>query len=585
MQEKSLITSGMTQNFKSRMFFLFITGFAIPPVGWVTVNYYSGVFQKFEDLLKIILCPYLFIYVVLYIFGIVFLVNSKINTINTYLKNPDQEKFDSVQRAINAIPMIFIIGTLIYCIIGPNMGLLGTLKFISKSNYLISELLGIPFIIIFGTPFFILITSSIEKYTAKVALSEENRFLSIGSKMLIIVISNVVGIGMILVLFASSLILNFKDIQVASVANRLIVMGVVSSAISIVNILMLKNQIISPFKTITDILVSSSRTNDLTVKFATPERDEIGILAQSFNLFFDRFRSIVKNISDSASTVQSSSSQLLSTSTQIAASAEEMTAQSRTVALSTEQATANVNNISAASEEMSNGVSMVATSIEEMSSSLNEVARNCQKESRIATDADNQAKSTRHLMERLGQSSKEIGKVIDVINDIADQTNLLALNATIEAASAGEAGKGFTVVANEVKELSKQTAQATDQISRQIEEMQKNTTLTVQAIEEITKIIEEINSISCSIVSAVEEQTLTVNEISKNVSNSSQAATEIARNVGESARGLKEVSSNIQGFNVTTTSTADGVQHIKQSAQAMAELASGLHAIVKQFKV
>ena len=127
-----------------------------------------------------------------------------------------------------------------------------------------------------------------------------------------------------------------------------------------------------------------------------------------------------------------------------------------------------------------------------MSSSLNEVSKNCQKESQIAANANNQAKSTRDLMERLGVSSKEIGKVIEVINDIADQTNLLALNATIEAASAGEAGKGFAVVANEVKELAKQTAQATDQIGRQIEEMQNNTGNAVAAIEDITKIIEEI---------------------------------------------------------------------------------------------
>ena len=179
---------------------------------------------------------------------------------------------------------------------------------------------------------------------------------------------------------------------------------------------------------------------------------------------------------------------------------------------------------------MSAGVSSVATAIEEMSASLNEVSKNCQKESQIAASASNQAKSTRDLMDRLGVSSKEVGKVIEVINDIADQTNLLALNATIEAASAGDAGKGFAVVANEVKELAKQTAQATEQISRQIEEMQGSTTSAVAAIEEITKIIEQINAISHTIVSSVEEQTSTVNEIAKSISGASQAATEIARN-------------------------------------------------------
>jgi methyl-accepting chemotaxis protein len=324
---------------------------------------------------------------------------------------------------------------------------------------------------------------------------------------------------------------------------------------------------------------------DLTQKLPIDQNDEVGQLAKSLNSMADNFKEKIKEISLSSSTLSSSSEELSAVSTQLAANAEEMTNQSNTVASATEQATANVNNISAAAEEMSTGVSTVATAIEEMSSSLNEVAKNCQKESQIAASANNQAKSTRDLMERLGVSSKEIGKVIDVINDIADQTNLLALNATIEAASAGDAGKGFAVVANEVKELAKQTAQATDQISKQIEEMQSSTGNAVTAIEEITKIIEQINEISHTIVSAVEEQTATINEIAKNVGGASQAATEIARNVGESAKGLSEVSSNIQGVNKASTDTAGGVQNIKQSSQDLAKLAAGLQKIVSQFKV
>jgi methyl-accepting chemotaxis protein len=363
-----------------------------------------------------------------------------------------------------------------------------------------------------------------------------------------------------------------------------IILSIVSVFLCILLGIIITRSIVKPLSLGVNFADSMAK-GDLTQTLSIEQKDEVGLLAKSLNSMAGNFKDKMKEINGNSSTLSSAAEELSAVSTQLAANAEEMTSQSNTVASATEQATANVNNISAAAEEMSTGVSTVATAIEEMSSSLNEVAKNCQKESQIAANANNQAKSTRDLMERLGVSSKEIGKVIEVINDIADQTNLLALNATIEAASAGEAGKGFAVVANEVKELAKQTAQATDQIGRQIEEMQNNTGNAVAAIEEITKIIEEINSISNTIVAAVEEQSATVNEIAKSVGGASQAATEIAKNVGESAKGLVEVSSNIQGVNKAATDTAGGVGQIKQSAQDLASLASGLQKIVGQFKV
>jgi methyl-accepting chemotaxis protein len=362
------------------------------------------------------------------------------------------------------------------------------------------------------------------------------------------------------------------------------IISVISAVLCILLGLLMTRSIVKPLSLGVNFAENMSK-GDLTQKLAVQNNDEIGQLAKSLNAMAENLKERVKEIGAGSSALSASSEQLSAVSTQLAANTEEMTAQSNTVASATEQATANINNISAAAEEMSSGVSTVATAIEEMSSSLNEVAKNCQKESHIAGNANNQAKSTRDLMDRLGVSSREIGKVIEVINDIADQTNLLALNATIEAASAGEAGKGFAVVANEVKELAKQTAQATEQIGRQIEEMQNSTGSAVLAIEDITKIIEEINSISHTIVSAVEQQSATVNEIAKSVGGASHAATEIAKNVGESAKGLMEVSSNIQGVNKAAGETAGGVSQIKQSSQDLAGLASGLQKIVGQFKV
>ena len=116
-------------------------------------------------------------------------------------------------------------------------------------------------------------------------------------------------------------------------------------------------------------------------------------------------------------------------------------------------------------------------------------------------------------MNKLGESSAEIGKVVQVINTIAQQTNLLALNATIEAARAGEAGRGFAVVANEVKELANETASATKDIGRKIEAIQADTSEAIGAIGKINDTIQQIKDISNSIATAIGEQLATSGEI------------------------------------------------------------------------
>ncbi|MHC5917844.1 MAG: methyl-accepting chemotaxis protein, partial [Nostoc sp.] len=167
------------------------------------------------------------------------------------------------------------------------------------------------------------------------------------------------------------------------------------------------------------------------------------------------------------------------------------------------------------------------------------------------------------------QSSIEIGKVIKVITAIAGQTNLLALNATIEAARAGDAGRGFAVVANEVKELAKQTANATEDISQRIEAIQTDTKAAVQAITQITDIINQINDFQSTIASAIEEQTATTNEIS--------------RNIAEAARGTSDIAKNIAVVALNTQSTTIGTSNTLQAATELSRMAVDLQKVVSQF--
>jgi len=387
--------------------------------------------------------------------------------------------------------------------------------------------------------------------------------------------------------FTNTTKMALKLVNSTGVTSRYLI-GLIFVAILITVILglFLGHTILNPIlKTITILKDIADGNGDLTKRLTVSGKDEIAVLSTCFNKFVEKLQIIIASITGNANTVASSATELSAVSTQIAANAEEMSTQTSTVASATEQATTNINSISSAAEEMSSSANSVATAIEEMSASLNEVSRNCQKELQIAAEANTHAKSSKDVMDKLGTAAKAIGKVVEVINDIADKTNLLALNATIEAASAGEAGKGFAVVASEVKELAKQTAQATQEIQKQVEDMQTNTDTAIKAIESVSKVIEEVNVISQTIVSAVEEQSATVNEISRNVSGVSTGAQEVSKNVAESATGLSEVSSTIAGVNNAVGDTAKGIVQVKTSAEELSKLSENLKELLGQFRI
>jgi methyl-accepting chemotaxis protein len=283
------------------------------------------------------------------------------------------------------------------------------------------------------------------------------------------------------------------------------------------------------------------------------------------------FRALTTNVNQMIQNLQNSMRQLGEIASTVATASEELTVVSSEMTGNAEQTAEQATSASASAEQVSQNATTVATAIEEMNVSIREIARNAAEGAKVATEAVKTSDQTNTTITKLGQSSVEIGKVIKVITSIAQQTNLLALNATIEAARAGDAGRGFAVVASEVKELAKQTATATEDISQRIEAIQTDTKGAVEAITEITAVINQINDIQSTIASSVEEQTATTSEISRNVAEAAKGSSDIAKNIGVVAQ------------NAQTTTT--GASNTSQAALELAQMAVNLQSIVSQFRV
>ncbi len=253
----------------------------------------------------------------------------------------------------------------------------------------------------------------------------------------------------------------------------------------------------------------------------------------------------------------------------LAAASTEMEATAQTMSATAVETNQKASVVASAAEVTSMGMQTVAAAAEQLSSSINEISRQVTQSARVSEKAVTDVRRTDLVVRALADGAQKIGDVVNLITNIASQTNLLALNATIEAARAGDAGKGFAVVASEVKNLAQQTANATDEIGKQISQVQAATGEAVEAIRSIAVVIEEIGTIAAAIAAAVEEQ--------------GAATAEIARNVQETAASTQVVTGNISSVSQAANETGSAAGHVLDAASDLSRQAEGLSKEVGRF--
>lgn len=319
--------------------------------------------------------------------------------------------------------------------------------------------------------------------------------------------------------------------------------------------------------------------------FRNVVRDEFSELSAYMHSFIGNVKNLIGDVNTNCTNLNNSSIALAEISEKIDGGSTDSAQRANAVAAATEEMSSNMASVAAATEEAAANVNVMTTATEEISSSVGDIQRSTKNAKGITGDAVIQAADISKKVDELGSAALDIGKVTETIADISAQTNLLALNATIEAARAGEAGKGFAVVANEIKDLAKQTAEATGEIKKRIDGIQHSTGITVTGIKKISDIIIEIDKIVSSIAISLDEQSATMTELTSNIVQAGAGISEVSENVAQSSLVSQQISADISEVNKAVSDISTGTGDVRQNAEELRLLSQSLKNLIEKFKI
>lgn len=339
-------------------------------------------------------------------------------------------------------------------------------------------------------------------------------------------------------------------------------------------------------KRASDILHDLSEgEGDLKTRLAVASEDEVGDLARRFNRFADTLYLTIQSVVETSREVKSSSHQFSELSTTMSSNLKDLQIESENMSNTASHTSQELFAVAMGCSETSETVREVSSSAGEMAASVSEVAQKSEEARKITADAVTSSQNATEKIIKLGAAAKDIDKVTEAITEISEQINLLALNATIESARAGEAGKGFAVVANEIKELAKQTAQATLEIRDRINRIQDSTGETVHDISAISKVTESVNELVSSIAGSMEMQSETTRGIASHIAQVNQGISDVNDKVAQSSTQSETMVAQMKQMHAKAGDIAGSSSKVDDSARQLLTISEELTNQLSKFKL